>query len=73
MIFYDHGASNLVADSEGFVVGVVIGWNPHGVGECIVQYFDGSADSAIASELNFPNGREKAYEYLNGKERENGF
>jgi hypothetical protein len=65
---YSKDAPNLVADSEGFVVGITTGWNPHGLGECIVQYFDGSADSAFFSELNFPNGREKASEWLNARE-----
>jgi hypothetical protein len=62
-------APNLVADKDGFVVGIVTGWNPHGLGECIVQYFDGSASSMFASELNFPNGREVAYEWMNDRER----
>jgi len=65
---YDPDAPNLVADREGFIVGVVTKWNNHGVGEVIVQYFDGSADSAFASELKFPNGRQKAYDWLNSRE-----
>lgn len=69
-ITYNPKAPNLVGDSEGFIVGVVTGWNPHGIGECIVQYFDGSADSAVASELTFPNGRDVAYEWLNSRERD---
>jgi hypothetical protein len=67
-IKYDPKAPNLVADSEGFIVGIVTGWNPIGLGECIVQYFDGSADSAYATELNFPNGRKEAYGWLNQRE-----
>lgn len=65
---YNPDAPNLVADSQGFVVGIVTQWNLHGVGEVIVQYFDGSADSAFASELNFPNGRTEAYNWLNSRE-----
>lgn len=65
---YDSKAPNLVADSEGFIVGLAIKWNPVGVGEIIVQYFDGSTDSAVARELRFPNGREVAYEWLNKRE-----
>jgi hypothetical protein len=65
---YDPNAVNLVADSEGFVVGFAEKWNPDGIGEIIVQYFNGSKDSATASELNFPNGREEAYQWLNQKE-----
>lgn len=68
MTKFNPKAVNLVADSGGFVVGVANRWNPVGVGEIIVQYFDGSADSAFASELNFPNGREEAYIYLNSLE-----
>jgi len=62
-------APNLVADSEGFPVGWATQWNYHGIGEVIVQYVDGSASSEFASELEFPNGREVAYEWLNAKER----
>jgi hypothetical protein len=65
---YDPKAPNLVADSEGFVIGAAVRWNPVGVGECIVQFFDGSASSMFASELNFPNGRLEAYEWLNKRE-----
>lgn len=65
---FDPTAPNLVADSDGFVVGVITHWNPHGIGECIVQYFDGSADSAFFSELVFPNGREEAMNWLNNRE-----
>jgi len=72
-MIYDSNALNLVADNDGFVVGVATQWNYHGIGEVIVQYFDGSADSAFASELNFPNGREVAYGWLNSKERESPF
>lgn len=68
VVEYDSNAPNLVADSEGFIVGVATKWNEHGIGEVIVQYFDGSADSAYASELKFPNGREEAYEWLNARE-----
>jgi len=66
---YDRNAPNLVADDKGNIMGWVIQWNYHGVGEAIVQFFDGSADSALVRELNFPNGREEAYEWLNAKER----
>lgn len=66
---YDPYAPNLVADQDGFIVGVLTHWNPHGLGEAIVQYFDGSADSAFVSELNFPNGRDKAYTWLNQREQ----
>ena len=65
---YNPKAPNLVADSEGFIVGIVTKWNPCGIGEVIVQYFDGSASSMYASELEFPNGREEAYEWLNSRE-----
>lgn len=64
-VTYDPSAPNLVADRDGFVVGIATKWNVHGVGEVIVQYFDGSASSEFASELEFPNGRTEAYDYLN--------
>lgn len=67
---FDPKSPFLVADAQGFITGVATKWNPHGVGEVIVQYFDGSADSAFASELRFPNGRQKAYEALSERERE---
>lgn len=60
---------DLVIDEEGTVVGVATKWNPHGIGECIVQYFDGSSDSAIFSELEFRHGSDKAREYLNSLEQ----
>ena len=65
---YNPDAPNLVADSDGFIVGIVTRWNPAGIGEMIVQYFDGSADSAFAAELNFPNGRIRAYEWCDDQE-----
>lgn len=65
---YDPMAPNLVADDEGNHVGVVTHWNPHGVGEAIIQYFDGSATSEIIDEINFPNGREAAVKYMSDKE-----
>jgi hypothetical protein len=65
---YDMHAPNIIADSDGNVVGVAVKWNPSGIGEIIVQYFDGSADSAYGKDLHFPNGREKAYEYLSSLE-----
>ena len=67
---FDPNNPLLIADKEGFVIGVATKWNLHGTGEIIVQYFDGSADSAFASELQFPNGRQKAYEVLNARERD---
>lgn len=69
---FDPNSPFLVADLQGFIVGVATKWNPHGLGEVIVQYFDGSADSAFASELRFPNGRQKAYEALHSRERDLG-
>lgn len=65
---FDPEAPNLVANEGGFVVGIATKWNPHGLGEIIVQYFDGSTSSMYASELRFPNGRQKAYEYLTARE-----
>jgi hypothetical protein len=62
-------APNLVGDSEGFPVGAAVRWNPYGIGEVIVQYFDGSSDSVYFSELTFPNGRDEAYDYLNAREQ----
>jgi hypothetical protein len=58
---------NHVLDDEGRIIGYVTHWNPHGLGECIVQYLDGSADSAIFNELNLGN-REGARDYLDGLE-----
>lgn len=66
---YNMNAPNLVTDSDGIPIGIVTGWNPHGLGEAIVQYFDGSASSCLVAELNFPNGREVAYTWLNERER----
>ena len=65
---YDPDAPNLVANVNGEVVGAAVKWNEHGLGECIVQFFDGSADSAIFQELRFVNGQEQARQYLNRKE-----
>lgn len=59
---------NAVANEHGDIVGFVTHWNSVGIGECIVQYFDGSADSAYFKELNFPNGERAAREYLDSKE-----
>lgn len=65
---YFADSPNLVADDEGFIIGWADKWNPHGLGEVIVWYFDGSASSEFASELNWPNGRQEAYEWLNRRE-----
>lgn len=65
---YDPKAPNLITDDKDIVCGIVTKWNPYGLGEAIVQFFDGSADSCIFSELSFPNGADKAREYLNSKE-----
>lgn len=65
---YDKSAPNLVSDVQGFVIGYAQKWNPVGIGEVIVWFFDGSADSMVASEIGFPNGREKAYDWLNKRE-----
>jgi hypothetical protein len=59
----------LVAKDDGTPIGVAVSWNPHGLGEMIVQFFDGSADSCLVSELHFVNGEEKAREYCNSKEQ----
>jgi hypothetical protein len=67
-IKYDPDAPNLVADSEGFHIGIATGWNPVGVGECIVQFFAGDASSMLFSELIWPNGKDKAMDYLNNRE-----
>lgn len=67
---FDPNSPFLVADSQGFIIGSATKWNNAGIGEVIVQYFDGSADSAFASELIFPNGRQKAYDALNARERD---
>lgn len=62
-------ADNTVIDEYRKVVGYATKWNPTSFhGECIVQYTDGSADSAFFSDLTFANGRDKAREYLNGRE-----
>ena len=58
-------ALNLVADDRGNVIGTASHWNPIGVGEVIVHYFDGSASSEMFRELNFPNGRNNASRWLN--------
>lgn len=65
---FDPDSPYLVADREGFVIGTAIRWNNVGIGEIIVQYFDGSASSEFASELKFPNGRQRAYEALHARE-----
>lgn len=65
---YDPNAPNLVLNKQGSVVGIVTRWNPYGIGEAIVQFFDGSADSCIFKELNFLNGADRAREYLNKRE-----
>jgi hypothetical protein len=60
--------SKIVLDENGNAIGAITHWNPHGLGECIVQYYDGSADSAIFSELNLVD-KEEARIYLNSLER----
>lgn len=65
----DTNAPNLVCNDNEEIVGIVIKWNPHGLGECIVQYFDGSADSTFFKELSFPNGEDAARKYLDDQER----
>jgi hypothetical protein len=59
---------NLIMDDDGKPIGIAIRWNPGGFGECVVQYFDGSADSIPFSELQFPNGTNPARAYLDSKE-----
>lgn len=66
---FDSNSPFLVANGAGFIVGIATKWNSFGLGEVIVQYFDGSASSELASELRFPNGRQKAYDALNDRER----
>lgn len=61
-------APNAVANDKGVIEGWATKWNPVGLGECIVQFLDGSADSCIFSELNFPNGADKARDLLNSRE-----
>lgn len=68
-IDYDPDAPNLVMDANGKHIGIVTGENMHGVGEVIVQFFDGSADSCLLRELRFPNGRAKCIKWLQEKER----
>jgi len=65
---FDPQSPFLVANEAGFIVGSATKWNSAGLGEVIVQYFDGSASSEMASELRFPNGRKKAYEALTARE-----
>lgn len=65
----DTNAPNLVCNDNEEIVGIVTHWNPHGLGECIVQYFDGSADSAFFKELSFPNGEQRARDYLDSLEQ----
>lgn len=65
---YDRTAPNLVGDPTGESVGIATKWNEHGLGECIVQFFDGSADSCIFTEVNWPNGEEAARKWLNDEE-----
>ena len=57
--------STLVADDDGNIIGAAVKWNPHGLGECIVQFYDGSADSCMFNELNFVYGEEAARRHLN--------
>ena len=58
---------NAVLNESNKVIGWATHWNPVGLGECIVQYNDGSADSAIFSELKFANPH-AARLYLDSKE-----
>jgi hypothetical protein len=62
-------ADNTVIDEYRKVVGHATKWNPVGLGECIVQFTDGSADSAIFSETTFANGPDKARAYLDRREQ----
>lgn len=58
---------NIVVNDRGNMVGCVTHWNPSGIGEAVVQYFDGSADSATFKELKFLHGEEAARKYLDDK------
>lgn len=64
----DVTAPNIVVDPSGHPEGIVTMWNPHGIGECIVQFFDGSASSMFFTELTFLNGMDQARKYLNDRE-----
>lgn len=66
-IHVDMSAPNLIANDDGEPIGIVTGYNPTGIGEMIVQYFDGSADSAFVKELNFFNGEDAARRYCAAK------
>jgi hypothetical protein len=61
-------APNAIADESGNIIGWASKWNPVGLGECIVQFTDGSMDSAYFRELNFPNGEEAARQLLDSRE-----
>lgn len=61
-------APNLVVNDDGEPIGIVTGYNSVGVGEMIVQFFDGSADSCLINELKFRNGKIAAYKYCDDKE-----
>lgn len=65
---FNYNQPNLVVDENDKVIGFASHWNQHGLGECIVYYLDGSADSAIFEELRFLNGSDRARLYLNVKE-----
>jgi hypothetical protein len=57
-----------ILDDNGVAIGVVTKWNPVGLGEVIVQFYDGSADSCMFNELRFQNDPEIVREFLNARE-----
>lgn len=65
---HDFDKPNIVVDDLAMPIGTAYKWNPVGLGECLVQFFDGSADSCVFSELVWLNGPERALEYLNSLE-----
>lgn len=68
-ITIDLTAPNIVLNNKDEPVGIVTGFNPHGIGEMLVQFFDGSADSCMINELRFLNGEHAARMYCAAKER----
>lgn len=68
LLNYDPDNVLLVKDRMHNVVGVATKWNPCGIGECIVQYFDGSASSELFGEILWVHNSTDARLKLNSLE-----
>lgn len=64
LVALNFASPTIVVNTEGLPIGIATKFNPHGLGEVIVQYFDGSADSALFNELRFLHDPVEALRHL---------